>query len=166
MLNKSYTLGYNFITSNAYNCNAHAMINYIIAIRGHIKEVKSFLPWLRGSQCCETTFRTARSMSSVYSAVINFGMLGLLRRLHRVQIQHTVQAETQGEICFPRLLKHQHKVCKNEINDSICLLNVSDKQILSAVQRGHAKVRRMIEQLGMFNLFNKHSFWCPTVRLK
>ena len=41
ILNKSYTLGNNFITSNAYNCielNAHAMINYIIAIRDHIKE--------------------------------------------------------------------------------------------------------------------------------
>jgi len=87
MSNKSYTLGHNFITSNAYNCvelNAHAMVNYIIAIRDHIKEAKYFLLWLLGSQCCETAFRTARSMSSVYSTAINFGMLGLLRRLHRL----------------------------------------------------------------------------------
>jgi len=42
-------------------------------------------------------------------------------------------------------MKHQHKVGKNEINDSICLLNVSDEQILSAIQRGHADARRMIK---------------------
>ena len=92
-------------------------------------------------------------MSSIFSTVINFGMLGLLRRLHRLQIQLTVQAETQDKICFPRLLKHQHKVGKNAINDSICLLKVSNEQILNAVERGHAKAKGMIEQLGMTDLF-------------
>ena len=151
--------------ANCIELNAHAMINYIIAIRDHIKENKYFVPWLLGSQCCETTFRTARSMSSIFSTVINFGMLGLLRRLHRLQIQLTVQAETQDEICFPRLLKHQHKVGKNAINDSICLLKVSNEQILNAVERGHAKAKGMIEQLGMTDLFNKHSLWGSKVKI-
>lgn len=100
-LNKSYTLGNNFITSNAYNCielNAYAMINYIIAIRDHIKENKCFVPWLLGSQCCEVTFRADWSMSNIYSTVINFGILRLLRRLHRLQVQLAVQTETQAEI--------------------------------------------------------------------
>ena len=168
ILNKSYTLGNNFITSNAYNCielNAHAMINYIIAIRDHIKENQCFVPWFLGLQCCETTFRAARSMSSIYSTVINFGMLGLLRRLHRLQIQLKIQAETQGEICFPRLLKHQHKVGKNAVNDSICLLKVSNEQILSAVEKGHTKAKEMIEQLGMTDLFIKHSLWDSKVKI-
>ena len=31
-----------------------------------------FFPWLLGSQCCEKTFQTARSMISMFSTVINF----------------------------------------------------------------------------------------------
>ena len=168
VLSKGYTIGNNFVTSNAYNCielNAHAMINYVIAIRDHIKENKCFVPWLLGSQCCETTFRTARSMSSIFSTVINFGMLGLLRRLHRLQIQLTVQAETQGEICFPRLLKHQQKVGKNAVNDSICLLKVSNEQIVSAVERGHTKAKEVFEQLGMAALFHRHSLWGSKIKI-
>ena len=92
-------------------------------------------------------------------------MLELLRGLHLLQIQLTVQAETQGEIRFPRLLKHQHRVGKNEVNESICPSNVSNEQILHAVQRGHAKAKEMIEQLGMADLFNKHALWGSQVKI-
>ena len=43
-------------------------------------------------------------MSSVFSTVINFGMLGLLRRLHRLHIQLAIQTESKEEIVFPRVL--------------------------------------------------------------
>ena len=68
MLNKAYTLQDHFVTSNAYTCielNAHALIVFLITLRG--SGVNSFPPWLLGSQVCEATFRTARSMSSIFS---------------------------------------------------------------------------------------------------
>ena len=78
MLNSKYTLRENFITSNAYACielNAHALLTFLITVRDHVGNDDCFLPWLLGSQCCESTF----SMNSTFSTMINFGILGLLR---------------------------------------------------------------------------------------
>ena len=105
-------------------------------------------------------------MSSIYSTVINFGMPGLLRRLHRLQIQLAIQAETQADIVYPRLLKHQHKVGKNAEKDSITLLMASNEQILGAVQRGQTRAKAMIEELGMSDLYIKHSLWDSNIRIK
>ncbi len=70
-----------FITLNAYMCielNAH------YSYSNNSKQVKQ-------AQLCLSTmgrlFRAARSMTSIFSTVINFGMLGLVRRVHRLQIQ-------------------------------------------------------------------------------
>ena len=94
LVNCQCSLKNNFITYNAYMCieiNAHSLITFLMTVRDQLsKDSASFLPWLLGSQSCERTFRSARSMSSTFSTMINFGMLGLLRRLHRLQIQSTI----------------------------------------------------------------------------
>ena len=92
--------------------SAHAMISFSFTVRDHVKNDSYFLPWLLGSQCCEMTFRIARSMSSTFSTVINFGMLGLVHRLHRLHIQLTLQAKSRKDMIFPRVIKHQQKVEK------------------------------------------------------
>lgn len=105
LLHPSFTLKNNFITSNAYMCVemcAHALVTFLITLRHHFPEQENaFLPWLLGSQTCEATFRAIRSMSSIFSTIINFGMLGLLRRLHRLQVQFTIQADVNSGIIFP-----------------------------------------------------------------
>ena len=81
--NKNFTIENNFISLNSYYCtelNAHSLISLLRISRDNGYQ---FLPWLHGSQSCEQLFRTMRSMSSTFSTVINFGLLGLLRRLHR-----------------------------------------------------------------------------------
>ena len=112
LVNCQCSLKDNFITYNVYMCieiNAHSLITFLMTVCDQPnKDSASFLPWLLGSQSsCEQTFRAARSMSSTFSTIINFGMLGLLRNLHRLQIQSTIQSETSMGIIFPRVLKHQ-----------------------------------------------------------
>ena len=56
------------------------------------------------SQSCEQLFRTMHSMNSRFSTIINLGMLGLVRRLHRLKIQ--LSLETQSEqtgISYPNV---------------------------------------------------------------
>ena len=73
-------------------------------------------------------------MSSVYSTVINFGMLGLLRRLHRLHIQLALQAETKEEIIFPRIIKHEHKQRKNSVKNYV-LVDVTDDEIYHIIKK-------------------------------
>ena len=112
LLCPQYTLKDNFITNNAYICielNARALVMFLMTVKDNCDD-SSFLPWRLGYQTCEKAFRAARSMTSTFSTIINFGMLGLLRRLHRLQIQANLQAEaTQTGVVFPRADKHRSK---------------------------------------------------------
>ena len=96
LLHPHYTLRANFITHNCYQCvelNAHALITYILAIKNHFEgDLIYYLSWLLGSQTCERTFCTVCSMSTVFSTVLNFTLLGLLRRLHRLNINSVITA--------------------------------------------------------------------------
>ena len=120
-----------------------------------------------GSQSCEKSFRAARNMTSTFSTIINFGMLGLLRRLHRLQIQVNLQAEANVTgIIFPRADKHRSKDGQSSyIKHS--LEEVTDESILEAVRIAQLNAKASIEKLGMFTLLDKSkvfdSFCCPEV---
>ena len=134
--------------------NAHALIVFLITIRDHVNNSKCFLPWLLGSQSCEAAFRAARSMSSIFSTMINFGMLGLLRRLHRLHIQLALQANSDKEIIFPRVIKQQRKA--QRLSHS---LDFTNDEIDKAIGKAKDKAKLMVEKLGMAELFEKHTLW-------
>ena len=149
----SYSLGNNFITRNAYLCielNAHALIIFMRTLRDHYSDGTAlFRPWKLGSQSCEKTFRAVRSMTSTFSAVINVGMLGLLRRLHRLQIQFRLEAESaQNGIRYPHCEKHKNKDGSNR-QVTFSLQGVTDADIEDAVECGRKLAMKDIEMLGM-----------------
>ena len=162
LLHSYFTLKDNFVTSNAYMCvelNAHSLIAYLVTLRDHFpNDDACFVPWLLGSQCCERTFRAVRSMSSTFSTIINFGMLGLLRRLHRLQIQFSLESETDSGIIFPRVLKHQAKGGENSFK-KYSLADVSNDKVVAAVEKAREAAKASIEQLGMADLLKKRSKW-------
>ena len=92
LFHTQYTLEKNFITLNSYICielNADALITSLLVLWDKLSEIgsDSYLPWMFGSQPCEKAFRAARSMTPMFSTIINFSVLGLLRRLHKLQIK-------------------------------------------------------------------------------
>ncbi|CAG9812470.1 unnamed protein product, partial [Phaedon cochleariae] len=99
-----FSLDKNFITLNAYICvelNAHALV--LMTLRCHyLKRPELLMPWLMSSQPCEKTFRATRSMTSTFSTIVNFSMLDILHRLHRIQILNDVMCDLKDEIIFPR----------------------------------------------------------------
>ena len=155
----SYSLGSNFITTNAYVCielNAHALIIYLLSCRdSHTSEV--FLPWKLGSQPCEKVFRAARSMTSTFSTVINFGMLGLLRRLHRLHTQLTLESEAIG-IKYPNLEAHKKKEGCNVPEQATKPLPTNE-EVHEAVMNAKKKAQKMIEDLGMAQLLKEKKCW-------
>ena len=128
--------------------NAHAIILILITLRDSNND-ESYLPWLLGSQCCEKMFRLARSMTSTFSIMINFGMLGLLRRLHRLQIQSHLQAESCASgIIYPQLHKHKRKSGKN-VRILHSLKEISNTPICEAVKIANDKAKEAVKKLGM-----------------
>jgi len=78
-------------------------------LRHYAQSNDCFLSWLLGSQGCEAMFRTARSLNSIFSTVINFGMLGLLR-LHCLHIQLALQVDSgEEDILLPRVARQKEK---------------------------------------------------------
>ena len=142
----TYALKQNFITDNAYICielNAHAIITLVILLRDHYSEDKDFT-WLLGSQTCEKTFRLARSMTSTFSTIINFSMLGLMRRLHRLQLQSQLQAESSTSgVVYPVLKTHEKK---SGVRDFVphSLKHISNSKILETVSNANFKAKAAI----------------------
>ena len=106
-----FTLSDNFITGNAYMCieiNAHSLLAFILMMHD-MPNSTHFCPWRLGSQSCEKTFRSLRSMTGTFSTIINFSMLGFLQRIHKLAIRDELQsnAETYTPYHLPKNGKTQ-----------------------------------------------------------
>ena len=92
-------------------------------------------------------------MSSVFSTVINFSLLGLLRRLHRIYIQNVLEAEgTANDIIFPRKEKHHKKHGATDgawvKSHDVSHISLDDINIYW-INTAKDKVQELLEELGM-----------------
>ena len=157
-----YTLGNNFISLNAYMCielNAHALITFLLTVRDSLSpNSKCFMHWKLGSQSCEKIFGPARSMSSIFSTVINFGILKLLRPLHWLHIQVCQEAEcNQTGIRYPRVEAHKKKDRHHQAK--VCHVDsVTDQDIAEAVRCAREAAQQIVADLGMVELLWEHKY--------
>ena len=164
-----FTLKENFITTNAFMCieiNAHTLLMCILCLREG-SAATSFVPWMLGSQTCERMFRALRSMTSTFSTIINFSMLGLLQRLHKLFIQEELQSQTsraEHDISFLRqdTFGEQKDGISSYVSFSVS--DITDEMILDALQSAETKAKESMEMLGMSNDLKKHKHWdTPTL---
>ena len=93
----------------AYMCiqiNAHSLLAFLLNTQ--LDEMISFVPWMMfGSQSCERTFRSLRSMTSTFSMIINFNILVLLQGLHylfRRNVRRNVSRPSQVYGCKKKMV--------------------------------------------------------------
>ena len=132
--------------------NAHSLIIFIRTLRDHIPNGSDcFLPWLLGSQPCESTFRAARSITGTFSTIVNFSLLGFLQRLHRLQIQLQLELESfETGITYPRVEKHLTKIGhKEDAAEKVSLSDVSDDDITATIKEAKEEAVKTIKDLGM-----------------
>lgn len=137
----------NFVTYNAYastELNGHSIINMIIKLKKEGCE-DLFLPNLCQSQTCEAFFRSARSLTTVYSTVINFSVLDLLHKAKRIELQDAIAAELQGEFVFPR---------RNKPSDLGSNVLPSIDDILAEVQASKLRAEVDAKKMGMVVIEN------------
>ena len=112
---ENYTLGNNFISSNAYLCVevcAHSLVLVALKLRNILKP-ELFLPWLYSSQSCEAYFRAARSCSSSHSTQVNFSLKEFLcSRCRKIDASLRLTASgVKNGLIYPR--------CKRPFNSSL-----------------------------------------------
>ena len=165
LLQKEYTLERNFISLNSYLCieiNAHAIIILVLSLRAQGLSECCF-PWMLGSQPCERAFRAARSMTPTFSTMINFTVLGLIRRLHKLQIQVDLEAESESTgIIYPHKLTHDKKSGLHKDTVNYCNQAITDKEIEEAVYQSLQKARIRVEELGMKETLINNKQWDNT----
>ena len=150
---------------NSYICielNAHSLITYPVALQDEFAMKFSsdcYLPWLLGSQPCERAFHAARSMTSVYSTMINFSMQGLLQRLHKLQSFIELQYESDAtNIIYPHKRQHSDKDGTGDETIS-SVTNITNEEIEAVVKSGYDRARQAMEQLGMRPLLESNKQW-------
>ena len=153
-LNKNYNIRNNFITHNASSCielNGHSLILLLLIMRDQVPNGNNhFLPWLSGSQACEQTFRAARSMTSTFSTIVNFSMLGFLHRLHHLQIQIMLESEMQETgIKYPRVIAHEKKVGYEKMKEITDLKCITDEDIIATINEANKEAINVVTELGM-----------------
>lgn len=157
-----YSLTNNCITSKTYLCielNAHALLNSIFSC---IEEgsTDNFLPWLFGSQQCESFYRNLRSMSTTFSTVVNCSLLEAIHRIYRIQIQADISImdfKAEGEnLIFPRTrhLNTNYEIQDEKINSPTAQMKINHqfpnhleiKQILALAKKS---AHESVIELGM-----------------
>lgn len=100
------TLQKNFITLNCYTCieiNAHVLLEFIKTLQNADNlDSNMFIPSLLSSQPCEGLFRSARSITSTFSTVINFSIKDFMSRIDRISFINFVINDLQNVFIFPR----------------------------------------------------------------
>uniref|UniRef100_A0A1X7U626 Uncharacterized protein n=1 Tax=Amphimedon queenslandica TaxID=400682 RepID=A0A1X7U626_AMPQE len=135
---RTFTLKDNFITRNCYVCieiNAHSLLAYVMVIRD-LNLPHCFTPWNLGSQSCERLFRSLRSLSSTFSTIVNFSLLAMLQRLHKIAIKEDLESLSEREsheINCGREKIHKRKSGHSTIGQ-FTLVDLNDQKIHDILQ--------------------------------
>ena len=158
---KKYSLETNYISLNSYICielNDHALILLLMLLRDKSKSTGVdylFCLWLLGSQPCEKGFHAARSMTPTFSTMVNFNILGLLRRIHKLQIQIEIKSQSSSTgIIFPNTTAKG-----NDRENQHSVKTITNANIEEAVRSALQKAKNSIEHLGMKDLLVQSDSW-------
>ena len=95
--------------------------------------------------------------------MINFTVLGLIRRLHKLQIQVDLEAESESTgIIYPHKVTHDKKSGLHKDTVHCCHQAITNKEIEKAVQKGLQKARVAVEELGMKETLISKEQWDNT----
>ncbi|CAM4842206.1 unnamed protein product [Rotaria magnacalcarata] len=115
---KSQTKRQYFITYQSHfsiEINAHCLV-YIAMLVSEGKFPDTALNvWLQNSQTCESTFRSARAISNIFSAGVNFTVSQFLNRVNKLSVLQNIKSNAnQNNLRFPQ----HHKLHRTTQNTS------------------------------------------------
>jgi hypothetical protein len=93
----------NFVTSDAFisiELNVWSLLKLLIRCRDKYGK-EYFLVHLMSSQTCENFFRLLRSLTATFCTQVNFNVLELLERIHKLQLMEEIRTDLKDIFVFP-----------------------------------------------------------------
>ena len=86
-------------------------------------------------------------------------MLGLLRRLHRMQVQFCLKSESnETKIIYPNIEAHKMKDGYGQAAFQ-AIGHITDEQIAKTVVKSREEAKKSIKDLGMYDLLHSNDCW-------
>ena len=99
-------------------------------------------------------------MTGTFSTVVNFSLLGMLQRLHKLYIQEECQSKTGSAsgICFPRQEKYGRKKDGNKQYEKFSI-DISNQEIYEAMKEAETRAKDSMETLCMAEDLKQQKLW-------
>lgn len=101
------TLKNNFMSAFCFYCielNAHSLVFILLYLKKN-NLTQLFFPHMLCSQPCESFFRLVRSLTTVFSTVVNFSLKEILNRISRIQLLSEISNDKGTCTCRIHLSK-------------------------------------------------------------
>lgn len=121
------------------NTESTELLKLVIKCRNK-NQPELFLPFLLGSQGCESTFRQIRSLSSTFLTSVNCSLYDMLQRLRRMLFLNdmTVNCDT---LKFPRIEKAE--------SNNVPVVLPTDKEIIDTIENARQEAVSDVKALGI-----------------
>lgn len=148
---KSKTKRYFYITYQSFfsiEINAHSLTFLVMLVSEGKLPVEALNIWMQNSQTCESTFRSARAISSTSSAGVNFTVSQFLSRINKLLVLQNIKCNTDKNFLkFP----HHHKLSTTITNilNTSNIINLSNSAVETIVHDAYTFVTKLFNPLQM-----------------
>ncbi|CAF1530024.1 unnamed protein product, partial [Rotaria sp. Silwood1] len=138
-----------FITYQSYfsiEINAHSLKYLTVLVSEGKLPIEALHTWLQNSQTCGSTFRSARSISSINSAGVNFTVAQFLSRINKLITLQTINNNSsENKLRFPQ----HHKLSSTTRNaaDSSNITIMSKTDIKTTVLNAYSYAINLFKPL-------------------
>lgn len=101
-------------------------------------------------------------MTGTFSTMINFSLLGILNRIHKLQIQEDLKSKVEKDehcIYFPRQANFGNSKDGHQVFEEFKVADITIKEIEQALLKGEDKAKHSIELLGMMEDLKANNQW-------
>ncbi|CAF1650247.1 unnamed protein product, partial [Adineta steineri] len=158
---KKHNREQHFVTRTAFfstELNAHYLTYLILLVQQKQLPADVLNIHLFSSQTCESTFRNTRSLTGVFSTVINYTVEEFLRRSRKLSILNGFKSQEKSTSLLKFPVHHKH-ISLNTTRNNQNLIDISTLNVENVVMQAYQSAVSIIENLNISSLLKKHKLF-------
>jgi hypothetical protein len=154
-----------FITKPTFWCieiNAHTLIYIILLVIKKELPIEALNTFGFNSQICESTFRTARSLSGSFSSITNFSVKSFLKRCEKISVINSIKGRSNHmgvhNFKFPEHHKNKNNLYNYSINNNR-QLNITEHDIEKIINSAFETAKKYVSMVNMAPLLRNKNIY-------